>query len=859
MHIFNGWTDFVRWAVVVAIAVMPAVGADAQARPTPAQATQALQDPATIARLQRELQASGLTRDQVRARLRAEGYPESLLDGLTTNGSVDPAFSLNADVFAAVRALGVVDTLLVDSLRASSQTGQRAKTRADSAFLDSVAVFVRNDSQSVALRNFIGSAAFRSIVADSGFQLFGRELFQRKADGNAQVDANLSGPIDDNYRLGLGDRLVVTLTGDFEASYPLQINREGFVVIPSVSEPVYLANLTKGDATRLLTSVLGRVYSGIRRDGSGPTHMLLSVASLGTKEIVVTGDVANAGAVRVSNAATAFHALYQAGGPTDAGSMRLIELKRGSRTVGVLDVYDYLLSGQTQSDLQLESGDVVFVPHRGGTVRVAGAVNRPATYELKPGETVADVIRMAGGFRPTADLRRLQIERILPPGKRAEAGRDRAVFDIASPALIAGSGTSDSLEAGDILRVPEIANRVANRVTVNGNVWSPGAVAFRPGMRLSEALRRTGGPKPDTYLDQVTVSRLKGDSTRTTLRTALKDTLGAPVDDIELQEFDEIRVFSATEFRPARFVTIGGAVRRPGDVPYQENMTLRDLVLEAGGLVEGALLSEAEIARLPAIPEKGIAAQTFRVRLDSTYLFDQGAAGQYLATRPGPTAAGRAPEVELRPYDHISILMQPDWHLSEVVSVQGQVKYPGSYVIRTKNDRIVDMIARAGGLADEAYPNGIVFIRQRGGTGRIGVDLPRALRDPTYIDNLLLVGGDSIFIPRFSGIVTVRGAVNSPVGVAYVRDKDLDYYVRAAGGPTTKANTAAAYVTQPNGKVESRDRHALLWKSVPVPQPGSSIFVPERDTTEHRELAQLASTWVSILGSLVAIAAIVKR
>jgi protein involved in polysaccharide export with SLBB domain len=327
--------------------------------------------------------------------------------------------------------------------------------------------------------------------------------------------------------------------------------------------------------------------------------------------------------------------------------------------------------------------------------------------------------------------------------------------------------------------------------------------------------------------------------------------------DIPVADGDQIRVFSLGEFRTRRFVGINGAVKKGGQFPYRDGMTLRDLVMLAGGLQESALLTEAEIARLPESRAGGVMARTERVPLDSSYLFDRTATGRYIGPPGIPAPTSRAPEVTLLPYDNVLILRQPDWSLTRTVTVLGEVRYPGQYTLRTKSERLLDVILRAGGLTHDAYASGIVFTRDS--VGRIGIDLPQVLRDSTHIDNLLLVNGDTIAIPRYSAVVRVVGSVNSPVGIAFVDGKNIDHYIRAAGGGTSKADLDRAYVTQPNGKVESRNRHFWFFKSTPHPQPGATVSVPAADPSERHDYAAIAAAVASILGSTVALAAVLKR
>jgi protein involved in polysaccharide export with SLBB domain len=680
-------------------------------------------------------------------------------------------------------------------------------------------------------------------------RVFGMELFDRR---RSPFDANVGGPVDANYRLGPGDRLVLILTGDVEAGHTLEVTREGFMVIPQVGQ-IYVANLTLQQLEDLLYTRLGRVYSGIRR-GGGSTRFTISVARLRTMQVYVAGEVERPGSYRVSGAGTALTALYAAGGPSENGSLRRVEVRRGGELVGVLDVYDYLLRGDGSRDQRLQSGDVVFVTVHGPRVRVVGEVVRPATYEALPGETLASIIQAAGGFKPTALRQRVHVERILPPELRDASGRERIELDVIGDSLADGSAARAA--AGDVVRVLPISERVRRRITVAGNVWSPGVQGFTAGMRLSDAIARAGGPKPDVYLGRVLITRLRPDSTRLQLRAELRDTSGAPVEDIALQEDDEIRIFSVGEFRTERYVSISGAVRKSGRVPYREGMTMRDLILLAGGLEEDAYLTEAEIARLPANRAGGVTATTVRVPLDSSYLFARGTNGDYVGPPGLPAAGGSAPDVVLEPYDNVLVMRAPEFMLQRTVVVAGEVKYPGRYSLEKRTERLRDVLERAGGLTNTAYLDGVVFYRKQGNTGRIGVDLRSVMRNARHRDNLVLQDGDSLFLPTYSGVVHVRGAVNAPVGVAFVPGADLKYYVRAAGGPGARADMKRAYVTQPNGKVESMHVRALLPDGVPEPRPGSVVFVPEKDPrigTPDNTALVIVSQIVASLGTIIAI------
>ena len=854
-----------RFGSRLALILLSAFAATASAqKPTPDQAKALLQSrPDLVAQLRQRIMTSGMTADQIRARLRAEGYPPDLLDAYLPGATgADSTAAPSADVFSAVVALGIADSTDVRVLRRADSTSRflvdtsgvdsAGRTAAFDTLRDSLRSPVNRNTQLVRLSGLPRGVTGAATSPDSGYYIFGLEPFRRET---SQFDPNLAGPVDANYRVGPGDRLVLILTGDVQAAYELPVTREGFIVVPQVGQ-ISVANLTLGEIRDVLYSRLGRVYSGVRHGPSATTQFSISPAALRSNQVYVLGDVARPSSYRVSGAGTVLTALYAAGGPSEAGSLRNVLVRREGRVIDSLDVYDYLLRGDASRDVRLQNGDVVFVPTHGPRVRVVGEVVRPMTYEIRPGETIDEVIAAAGGFTARAGRRRIQIERIVPPDQRVAPGRDRIVIDVTADQLRNAAEIGLPVEAGDVVRVFSVADRVRDRITVEGDVWTPGRVGFTPGLMLSQALRLAGGVKPDVYLGEVLISRLRSDSTRVQLRAALRDRSGAVIGDVPLNDDDVVHVFSASEFRPARYVAIGGAVRKSGRVPYREGMTLRDLVLLAGGMLEKAYLREAEIARLPEDRIGGKLATTIRVPLDSSYLFERGPDGKYLGPPGLPAGTGTAPEVLLRPYDNVLILEQPDWNLQRLVTLTGEVRFPGTYALTSKGERLSDLIKRAGGLTEQAYADGVGFYRTRSRLGRIGIDLSRVLRDPGFRDNLILQDGDSIYLPPFNAVVDVRGAVNSPVAVAYVPGKNIEYYISAAGGLTQRAEGKRAYVVQPNGKVESITEHFMWPDGKPKPRPGSAVVVPEKDTTQ-RDYTGLATAAAQIAASLVAVIAVI--
>jgi protein involved in polysaccharide export with SLBB domain len=744
-----GFAGLLTWG-----SIAPALIAQNPALPPPGQAQSALQqallqNPGLADSIRARLQGSGLTADQIRARLEASGYPTNLLDAyLGSRASARTSATPVATELSAIEALGLPPIRLPgDSLAA--------------------------DTGMIAVR---GAGPARP-----GSPVFGVDALRRST---TQFLPLLSGPVPADYKVGPGDVLVLILTGDVELAYTLQVTREGFILIPQVGQ-VFASQLTLDQLRELLYSRLGRVYSSVRRGPNATTRFDLSVAKVRANQVYVIGEVTQPGAYQISSLGSVLTALYAAGGVTERGNTRHIEVRRLGRPAATFDLYDYLIRGDTRSDIRLETGDVVFVPVHGTRVQVTGAVRRPAIYELGPGETLLDLVRVAGGFRPDADFRRLSIHRILPPPDRGPGTVARTVVDAQISVLALGDPAS-------------------------------------------------GTEMPDSSASRVAV----------------------PL--VALADGDSVVVDSVPPLKDEFYVAIAGAVNKPGMYPWRPGMTLRALMLLARGPKVGAYLKEAEVARLPADRAQGRLAQTIRVPMDSTYLFDRDSLGRYVGPPGLPVPPSGAPEATLQPYDNVLILKQPDFNLQRTVVVAGEVRFPGTYSLATKTDRLVDVINRAGGLTPQAYTEGIRFVRSVEYVGRINVQLDKAMRDTTSRYNIILQPGDSIQIPEYQPSVKVTGAVNSPGSVLWERGKDLDYYLSAAGGASYRADKGRVSVRYANGEVRTHHK-TFIFSSSPNPMPGSEVFVPVRDTTQHTNTLALVGTLAQILGSTIALIYIIKH
>jgi polysaccharide export outer membrane protein len=792
--------------------------------PIDPQLQQLLRQPGMGDQLRRQIQNSGLTIDQLKARLRSAGYPENLVDQYLGNGSQGVAAPApSAEMIRAAAQLGLID-LTFSRDTSGGRPNRLVLTPADSFLIDSLGIDPLTDSlpttfDSVGTMRLDTIAILKVAERMKRPRVFGLDVFRR---ASTEFSTIMSGPVDPQYPLGPGDELVVLLTGEAEQAWQLPVAREGTILVPQVGS-VAVGGLTLEQARSLLRSRLGRVYAGL---GTGPNARIRLEATLSRVraiQVYVTGEVPRPGAYQISALGNALQALYQAGGPTARATFRNVQVMRGDSVRARIDLYDYLLNGIVRSNVRLEQGDVIFVAPRDRRITIEGSVLRPALYDVKEGEGLRDVVRMAGGLEPDAYTGRAQIVRILPPDLRMEGGRDRAVLDVALEDVMRPEAPAVPIFPEDRISVFPVTRPVRGQVSLRGNVWHGGRFALTPGMTVGDLLRTAGGLRPDTYLERAQILRLTPDSTRRMLTIDLTGMrpLGAPGDlstdpgrptaDLALMEFDEVTVFSQSEFRPTRFVALYGEVQRPGLYPFIDSMTLRDAVLLAGGLRDNAYLTEAEVSRLPRERTVGTNAEVVKAPLDSTFIFETS------GWEHRPVGRDVRP-FYLQPYDNVFIRRTPGWETQRNIILTGQVMFPGRYTLQRQDERLADIIARAGGPTPTAYVQGFQLVRTRGRIGRIGLDLGRALSDQRSRDNMILVGGDSLHLPQYEPLVSVEGAVNSPVAVAFVAGRNAMFYVDRAGGMTRKADKKRTYVVQPNGSVELSGAKVLAGARVVVPE-----------------------------------------
>jgi protein involved in polysaccharide export with SLBB domain len=571
---------------------------------------------------------------------------------------------------------------------------------------------------------------------------------------------------------------------------------------------------------------------------------------LRTNQVFLVGEVERPGAYQVSSVATVFNALYQARGPNDNGSFRRIEVRRGGVTIRTVDVYDYLLRGDSHDDIRLEQGDVIFVPLAGVQVGIKGSVRRSAIFELKQGEGLRDLLSFAGGLQAEASLARIQIDRVLPPEQR-RPGVERTLVDVDVRALLAG-GPAPRLYDRDLVSVFTVLGERRNRVVLNGEVRRPGVYEWQPGLTLWGVIERAEGLQEDAYTARAHVYRYDPrDGSRTLERIPLYAATPGVRQDIQLADRDSVVIFSRAELRNREFVTIGGYVKHPATYPLAEGMSTRDLVLLAGGFVTGADESLAELSRLPDPSVRG--ANTSHL----LYVRLSGASAPAQPTRPstrdsvgiGQAGAGEwvpsAVETRLQDGDVLFIRKAPGYEPQRFVAVGGQVQVPGDYALATREDRLLEVIRRAGGTTPEAYLPGLRVLRE----GRpVGTDYARAVRRPNSHYNLVLQAGDSITVPTYDGTVLVTGAVNFTSRVLYDPRLSVYDYVNRSGGFAERADRARLSVEYPGGERRAVQKR-LVFSTAPGVRPGSTIFVPVKPEGEKTNWGDVITRAVSILST----------
>jgi len=654
-------------------------------------------------------------------------------------------------------------------------------------------------------------------LSTSALSVFGLDVFRRRSTRFTPV---LTGPVGDDYQLGPGDQLILVLTGDVELAYTnLGVTRQGSVIIPDVGQ-LFVNGQTLEQLRASLFARLSEVYSGIREGGGATTFFDVSLGRLRASQVYVIGDVQSPGSYTVSSVSTVFEALQAAGGPTELGSFRRVVVRREDQVVRQIDLYDYLLRGDATNDIRLENGDIVFVPPAGGQVSAHGEFRRPAIYEVLEGEGLRDVIGFSGGMLPTAHARAVRIERLLPFSERSP-GVDRVIVTVdATPLIDDPANTQDvGLLPGDEVTVPPTIEEQRNRVQVAGAVHFPGPYQLAEGL-TARGLLDQAELRDDAYLSTVHVYRPRLDSASVTLLRLTTDQSLGSVQDIALFDRDSVVVFSMDSLMVGDSVQVAGLVTNPGRYRYARGMTAEDLILVAGGLVEGALATEAEVSRgRVTLDRRDTLSVAIPIQLS-------GAIPRPEILAEGPTAALpslAASDLPLEPGDRLFIRQRPGYVRPITVYVSGQVNFPGAYAVERRNETLSDMLTRVGGFTPEAYIPGARLVRD---SIVVGINLGQAIQRPGGPDDLPLRPNDQIQIPEYDPTVLIQGSVAFETRAVFKDGMGLSDYVRQAGGSLDNADLDKISVEYANGRRETTKKFLWMIRQHPHVDPGSTIRVP---------------------------------
>lgn len=680
-------------------------------------------------------------------------------------------------------------------------------------------------------------------MSGSGRKIYGHQVFNSQSL-TFEPSENLATP--QNYRLGPGDEVVIDIWGTSEDHMRQTISPEGSIMISQIG-PVYLNGLTIKDANQHIKSAFSRKYAGMN---DAETDIQVTLGQVRTIQVDILGEVATPGTFRMSPFSSVFHALYRAGGINDIGSLRNIQVLRNGKKVAGVDIYDYLFKGKTSGNIRLQEGDVIIVPPYEQLVNIDGNVKRPMYYEIKPDETVKSLLDYAGGFTGDAYGGMVRLSR--------QSGTENELYNIDR-----GEFATYRLQDGDIITVGTILDRYANRVELKGAVYRPGMFAIGDGLKtVRDLIDKADGVTEDAYTDRVLLYREGPEKQLEVVALDLKDILRGAAPDITLKRNDMLVISSVNELEERGDVYIGGQVARPGAYPYAANSTVEDLIFQAGGLLEGASTARVDISR--RIVDPSATEATNQLAQEFTVSIENG------------LAVGKGKGFRLKPYDRVEVRRSPGYAPQETVTIDGEVLFAGTYTLRKRNERLSEFVTRAGGLIDGAYIKGAHLSRRLSESElaarkealrlamsnnsenmgdsiaidkidlsnmyNVGINLEKALANPGSDYDLVLMPGDSLYVPEKQSTVKISGDVMFPNAVIYEPGKKLSHYINQAGGYGQRAKKGKAFIVYMNGTVARAKRNTPI-------EPGCHIIVPSKPQnggTDWSKILTLTTGFMSV-------------
>ena len=691
--------------------------------------------------------------------------------------------------------------------------------------------------------------------------VFGREIFSNK---NLSFEPDLNIPTPKNYILSAGDELLINVWGDSELNLKLKVSPEGTILIPNLG-PVSVSGLTIGAAENRIRQELGRIMSTLSGNTDGAnTFVSVSLSQIRSIKVNIVGEVVAPGTYTLPSFATLFNALYAAGGVNKIGSLRGIKVYRNSKEVAKLDVYDYLLNGKYNTNIRLEENDMVIVSPYDQLAVVQGKVKRNRIFELKKGETLSQLLNMAGGFTGDAYRKDVRVKR--KAGSRYQIA---TVTEDKYPTF--------AMMDGDSLLVDSVIPFYENRLTVTGAVWRPGEYELNGTVHtVRQLVDQAAGLKGDEFTGRAQITRLNPDFTTTVVAIDIRGILSGTSPDIVLKPEDQLNIPSLFDLREPYTIKVSGAVNYIDTVlPYRNNLTVEDAIMMAGGLKESAATVNVEVARrikdTKTYENTNRTAEVFNFALNDNLglISTDGKKSDTVFT--------------LEPFDEVYVRFSPGYQEQQVVKVNGEITFSGDYVLAEKNSRLSDIIAKAGGITPDAYVKGASLKRQltedemrrletllqlssnkqsRDSVAlslenikdySVGIDLEKALANPGSAHDVVLRDGDELYIPQFQSTVKISGAVTYPNSVTYTNGMSVKSCLSQAGGYNDIARKYPIVIYM-NGKVATTRKRFIFFKHYPKVEPGSEIVVPAKTQQDRKtSLAEI----LSITSSTTSMAAMI--
>lgn len=682
--------------------------------------------------------------------------------------------------------------------------------------------------------------------------IFGSDLF---SNSNLSFEPDLRMATPKDYRIGPDDELLLNIYGVNISQQSLKVTPEGTVNV-KYAGIINVNGLTIEAASDILKRRLSKYYPALN---NGATKLQLTLGNIRGIRVTLIGAINRPGTYTLPSLANFYNALYVSGGPAENGSFRKIELIRNNKVIQTADLYDFLMKGDLKSNIRLEDNDVIRVPYADLLITLTGELNKPGIFELHESENLSDAIRFAGGFKSKAFRSRIT-------GKRF-TDFDKKVIDVSGDSLAYFKPKN-----GDEYLIDSVINRYQNRVMISGAVFKPGAYALDNGMSLKNLINKAQGVKEDVYTGRAIVVRTREDFTKEYISLDLREVLTTQQNGIMMKKEDSVHIASIFDLRDTTTVSINGAVRKPGIYRFEDGLSLKSLILKADGFSDNATGRDIEISRRKRnvdINKPGSDIVEI-IRIDN----DKELSGS---------------DVELKPFDIITVKEDPFYKKQISVKISGEVMMPAVYTLQSREERVSSLITRAGGLLYTADIRGAKLVRKKKEiidtteikrllesvvkdtlsktktevitkpTTDVAINLDYILKNPGSQDDITLEEGDEFIIPRINNTVNVGGEVFKPLDIMYETGKNMKDYISDAGGFTPKGKRNKAFVIYANGSSAKIKRPLGIFKSYPKIFPGSSIYVPEKPKKDGQFDLAKAGILISAVTALVTAIALLKN